>query len=294
MRQLSYFLIAVLFFISINISTTAQDEKDKTKVRIDLTYHQINNDLPRLTGSAKTKNGKRFEPVDSVTLNLFFGEETKKGFIGRITTNNMGVASLQIPERFNNDLESASSYLFIATVTSNDRFEDASTELEVSKARIELSLESIDSTRMMRAKLFAKQDSGWVEVPDTEMKFVVKRLLSDLNAGEEEIYTTNENGEVTSGFSLTIPGDVEGNIVIGAKIEDNELYGNLIATKIANWGLPMKEDNNFAKRTLWSTRNKTPLWLLIFPNLIIASVWGAIFYLIYQVIRIRKMGRQIE
>ena len=293
MRQLNYFFITGLFFISISIILHAQ-EKDKANIRIDLAYHQMNNDLPLLTGSAKTKNGKRFEPIDSVTLSLFFGEETKKGFMGRITTNNMGVASLQIPERFKNDLESASSYLFIATVTSNNRFEDASTEIEVSKARIELSLESIDSTRMMRAKLFTKQDSGWVEVPDAEIKFVVTRLLSDLNAGEEETYTTDEHGEATSEFKLTIPGDLNGNILVGAKIEDNELYGNLIETKAISWGIPIQEDNNFEKRTLWSTRDKTPWWLLIFPNLIIASVWAAIFYLIYQIIRIRKMGRQIE
>jgi len=284
------FTAAVLLFSAICVTLQAQDEKDKANIRIDLAYHQRNNDLPVLMGSAKTKSGRRFEPVDSVTINLFFNEETQEGFIGRVTTNNKGIGSLQIPKRFKGSLESSSSYTFIATVTSDVRFEDASTEIEISKARIELNLESHDSTRIMTAKVLTEQDSGWAEVPETEMKFVVSRLLSNLNAGEEETYTTDENGEATSEFSLQIPGDMEGNILVGAKIEDNELYGNLITTKVVNWGLPMKADDSFVKRTLWSTRDKTPLWLLIFPNLIIASVWGVIFYLIHQIARIRKMG----
>ena len=62
----------------------------------------------------------------------------------------------------------------------------------------------------------------------------------------------------------------------------NEAYGSLVSTKTAKWGQPRVPDNSFAKRTLWATRDKTPLWLLIFPNLIIVTVWGIIFYLVYS------------
>jgi hypothetical protein len=110
-------------------------------------------------------------------------------------------------------------------------------------------------------------------------------------ATEEETYTTDESGHVSSEFSLTIPGDAQGDIVIGAKIDDHEVYGSLVATKTAKWGLPLVPDDSFSKRTLWATRDKTPLWLLIFPNLIILTVWGIIVYLVYQITRIVKIGR---
>ena len=141
----------------------------------------------------------------------------------------------------------------------------------------------------------AFQDTGWVAQPETEIKLVVRRLMSDLSATEEETFTTDENGEVSAEFSLIIPGDAQGNIIIGAKIDDHEMYGSLVSTKTAKWGvqpiLTIVPRNSFAKRTLWATRDKTPLWLLIFPNLIIVTVWGIIFYLIYQITRIIKLGR---
>ncbi|MDH5251467.1 MAG: hypothetical protein OEW40_20905, partial [Cyclobacteriaceae bacterium] len=168
---------------------------------------------------------------------------------------------------------------------------DESVEIDIAKARITLTLEEEDSVRMIYAKLSALEDSSWTDVPETEIKFIVRRLLSDLSGGEEELYTTDESGEASSQFDLTIPGDVNGNIIIGAKIDDNELYGNLVATKIVKWGVPVVKDNSFAKRSLWATRDKTPLWLLIFPNLIIAGVWGMIFYLIYLIYRISKLGK---
>ena len=92
--------------------------------------------------------------------------------------------------------------------------------------------------------------------------------------------------------SLAMP---QGNIDIGAKIDDHEMYGSLVSTKAAKWGVPLNPDNSFAKtfakRTLWATRDKTPIWLLVFPNLIIVSVWGIIFFLIYQITRIIKLGK---
>ena len=96
-------------------------------------------------------------------------------------------------------------------------------------------------------------------------------------------------------FGFDLPGDAQGDITIGAKIDEHEVYGSLMSTKAAKWGVPLDSDTSFAKsfakRTLWSTRDKTPIWLLVFPNLIIVSVWGIIFYLIYQIFRIIKLGK---
>ncbi len=291
--KLKGFVIPIIILIFCNISSgvQAQDAKEKRTIRIDLSFHQQNDELPYLKVNAKTKNGKKFEPVAGIDANLFINEETAEGFMGRIKTNNNGIGSLKLPDKFRSLWDSTQNLKFIATVTSNDDFEDQSSEIEIAKARIELILEKEDSLRMMHAKLMAMQDGNWIEVPDTEIKLVVRRLLSDLTAGEEEIYTTDEKGEVSTEFTLQIPGDADSNIIIGAKIEDNELYGNLVTTKVSDWGLPLKPDKSFAKRTLWATRDKTPLWLLIFPNLIIASVWGVIFYLIYQISQIRKIGK---
>jgi len=273
----------------------AQDKAKKGTITIGLAYHQLNNDLPVIKVSAKTRKNKKFQPVERVVINLFFNDETSQGFMGRVETNSNGAASLSLPVRFKAQFDSLFSFKFIGTLIQNDSFEDQSTELEISKAKVELNLEDIDSVRMIHAKVLAFQDTGWVAQPETEIKLVVRRLMSDLAATEEETFTTDKNGEASAEFSLSIPGDVQGNVTIGAKIDDHETYGSLVSTKTTKWGVPLDPDNSFAKtfakRSLWATRDKTPLWLLIFPNLIIVTVWGIIFYLIFQISRIKKLGR---
>ncbi len=288
-------LVCVLGILLPVTHVLAQDEtKDKKNVRIELTYNKKNDETPIMKVSAKTKVGKRFESVEGVDVNIFFKDESSQGFIGKIKTNSKGAGSVSVPSRFKSELDTLPAFTFIATVIGDDRFEDESVELEIANARIDLTLEEEDSVRTMTAKVFAYEEGNWIEVPEVEIKFVVRRMLNDLRAGEDELYTTDESGEAGTVFELNIPGDANGTIVIAAKMEDNEMYGNLISTKEIKWGTPRVADTNFTERTLWATRDKTPWWLLIFPNLIITGVWGMIYYLLYQIFRIRKIGKAHE
>jgi hypothetical protein len=284
-------IVQVISILVVAMPILAQQESTKSALRIDLSYYQVNDDLPVLKIQAKTKVGKKFEAVEGIAINVFFNEESSEGFMGQVKTSGKGIAALTLPAKFSEAWRSLSGFTFMATVTSNNQFEDTRTEIEISKARIELSLTEEDSVRTIAAKVMTLAEGEWIVVPDTDLKFVVKRLLSDLPIGDEDVYTTDEDGGASVEFSLNIPGDSRGNIFIGAKIEDNDVYGTIISTKEINWGTPLQQDSNFTKRTLWSTRDKTPWWLLIFPNLIIAGVWGTIFYLVYQLIRIWKLGQ---
>jgi Ni/Fe-hydrogenase subunit HybB-like protein len=283
-------LLALFMVVAPSSSAVSQGDKKKT-LSLNLAYYQRNSDLPILKVTAKTKPVKKFEPVEGIDVNLFLNEEMASGFIAKAKTNMKGEASVRLPIRFKSAWDSASTFLFIAAATGDNDFEDVSTEIEITKARIELTLEEEDSVRTISAKLTALED-GWVVVPETEMKLTVKRSLADINAGEEDTYTTDETGECSAGYSLVVPGDKDGNIFIGAKIEDHELYGSIETSQSVKWGTPLPLDNSFAKRTLFATRDKTPLWLLIFPNAIIAGVWGAILFLLYQIFKIKKLGSQ--
>jgi len=292
MKRINYsFVMMAIALCLIAVVSPAQDKTEKGTISIGLTYHQVNNDLPVIKVSAKTKIDRRFQPVDGEEINLFFLTESSQGFIGRVKTNSHGLGSLTLPEKFKSQFDSLASFTFIGTLADTTRFAMQSGELEISKAKIELALEEVDSVRTITAKVLAFQDTGWVAQPEIEIKLVVRRLMSDLNATEEETFTTDENGNVSAEFGLTIPGDANGDILIGAKIDDHEMFGSLVSAKTAKWGLPLVPNDSFSKRTLWSTRDKTPLWLLIFPNLIIVTVWGIIFFLVYQINRIIKLGK---
>lgn len=269
----------------------AQEEKEKDLIRIAMAYYQTDEALPVIKATASTKKDQKFVPVAGIEVNLFFNEETAGGFMGRLTTNDRGTASMTLPVKFKTAWDSMTTFKFIGTVTSNKQFEDIATEIEIIKARIELSLSEEDSIRTIKAVLRAYTDSGLVSVPETDLLLVVSRLLSDIGAGEEEFYTTDENGEVSTPFTVKFPGDENGIIRVGAKIEDHELYGNVKTTQNIPWGTPLLADHSFAKRSLWATRDKTPIWLLIFPNLLIIGVWGTIIYLINLILKIRKLGK---
>ncbi|MCO4291685.1 hypothetical protein NF867_02265 [Solitalea sp. MAHUQ-68] len=295
MKQINHLtgLIALVLGLT-TIMANAQDKTQKGTIQIYLAYSQLNNDLPVIKVSAKTKKEQKFEPVAGVDINLFFNSETTAGFMGRVNTNNLGNGSLAMPIRFKSQFDTSASLKFIGTVTQNKQFKDQSTELEIAKAKIELTLDEVDSVRSIHAKVLALQPDGqWAPVPETEIKLVVRRLLSDLTATEEETYTTDSiGGEVSADFNMSVPGDSKGNIVVGAKIDENELYGTLVAAKTVKWGTPLVPDHSFSERSLWATRDKTPLWLLIFPNIIIITVWGIIFYLIYQITKLIKLGKE--
>lgn len=89
----------------------------------------------------------------------------------------------------------------------------------------------------------------------------------------------------------SLPGDVKGNFILAAKVEDNDQFGNLLVEKAIPWGVTLKPDQSFFnQRTLWSTRFKTPLWLLFMAYSIVIGVWGTIIYLILQIVKIKKLG----
>ena len=290
MKRIGIFSIGIVVaFLSASIHLSAQGEKEKGTIKIGLSYIKVNDQAPVLKASAKIKNGKKFEPLVGVEINLSFMEETPGGFLGRVKTNQHGIASMTLPAEINTRLDSLSPFKFIASVRSTDRFDEQTAEIEITRARIELSLPEADSAKKIEAKVLELKDGKWIAVPQTEVKLFVKRLFADFSIGENA-YTTNEAGEVSAEFKMSIPGDASGNIIIGSKIDESDVYGTISTTKAMKWGVPQTEDNSFYERSLWAARDKTPWWLLIFPNVIIAAVWGFIFYIVYLLRRIRKIG----
>lgn len=284
-------LLTLCAFLFLPSQTVAQEKTKMKKLLLDISFHQVNNELPELKVLAKTKPVKKFLPVEGVDINFYFKEEKRQGFMGKLKTNMNGEAYLRLPTRFKSSWDSVQSRLFMATSTGSQEFEDAQAEVEIIKSRIELTIEEIDSIKTIRAKLLVNQENTWMPVPDVEMKLGVNRTLTDLNATEEDTFTTDFLGEVSSEYNLILPGDMNGDIVIVAKIESHDEYGNIKATQKVKWGTTPPLNESFFKRTLFSTRDKTPIWLLVFPNLIITGVWGVIIFLIFQLNKIRKIGK---
>ncbi|MBS1977588.1 MAG: hypothetical protein JST46_09465 [Bacteroidetes bacterium] len=280
---------ALIFtFLICVVSAIAQD---KASVRLGLTFRKVNDEPAVLRCEAKTKAGKRFEPVENAIVNIYFSEENNSNLIGTTKTNGKGIADVNVPASFLTRMDSTASWHFVATLTEGETYKGASAEADVTRARLQVDFQEADSTRTIVAILSEWKDGKWTPVPQTEVKLIVKTLFSDLPVGEDT-YTTDDEGKASTTFDMKLPGDAEGNLTLGAKLEDHEAYGTLFATSKMKWGVPTPPDNSFSQRTLWASRDKTPWWLLIGPNLIILAVWGSIFYLVYLFVKIRRSGMQ--
>ena len=100
------------------------------------------------------------------------------------------------------------------------------------------------------------------------------------------------NSGYTANKALMSALPQKGDIVLVARVDNNELFGNLLVKKVVPWGKPtVANDTFFTKRSLWATRDKAPIWLIVMAYSIIAAVWAVLIYLVIQLFKIRKLGR---
>src|SRR5689334_13115576 len=117
MKHINYsFGMMTMALCLIGFVSLSQDKTEKGAISIGLTYHQLNNDLPVIKVSAKTKVDRKFQPVEGEEINLFFMTESSHGFIGRVKSNSHGLGSLTLPEKFKSQWDSLSSFTFIGTL----------------------------------------------------------------------------------------------------------------------------------------------------------------------------------
>jgi hypothetical protein len=121
---------------------------------------------------------------------------------------------------------------------------------------------------------------------ETSLNVNIERLFKSLPIGEEFNYT-DKNGAILVPIEEGIPG-IDGKIAIEVLLSDSDDYGTVKVVLITDFGQPVVIDNTFDKRTLWSPRNKTPMFILIFANLLIFSMLGIIIYLITNLFKINK------
>jgi hypothetical protein len=111
-------------------------------------------------------------------------------------------------------------------------------------------------------------------------------LFNPLRIGEE-FNNTDEDGRIMVPIEQGIPG-VDGNLTFEVVLNESDDFGTVKAMVIGHVGVPIVDESTFDQRTMWSPRNKTPIFLLIFPNLLIIGIWGLIVYLILNLFKLSK------
>ena len=287
-----YVLIFFLLFI-FNYMAYAQDEPEAQKEIVYLHYFNINNNLQYLQVESFLKTGRKLEPQGNKVFQLYLDSISADNLINKVLTDKNGKARAVIPPKLKTIWDKASEHTFIVVAEGTRKEEETTTEFPITKAKIVLDTATVDGVRSITASVVKLENNEWIPAEDVEMRLGIQRMdNSILSAGDEATYYTDSDGKVEVEFNKdSLPGDLNGDIVIAALVEDDEQIGNISIEKTVAWGVPLKEDKNFFRqRTLWGTRSMVPYWLLTLAYSIIIGVWATLIYLVFQLIKIKKLG----
>jgi hypothetical protein len=290
--KISILLLVTFFAGAINVF--AQDSTKKELV-VNIGYYMTNNKMIYLVVNTKTKIDKKFQPVKNSIIDLYLDSAAENNLVAKVTTDDAGKAKAVLPPGLKTAWESSADHKFLAIAEASKDFDKTESEATITKTKLSIDTVSDAETRSIIVTVSALKGSEWVPAKDVEMKVGISRMGGILSAGDDPTYTTDSSGSVTVEFKKdSLPGDEKGNIVLAAKVEENDIYGNLSLEKTVPWGVAFKPDNNFFnQRTLWTTRNRTPVWLLFMAYSILLGVWGTILYLAWQMIKIKKLSKGV-
>jgi len=282
--QTSFLVALSIFLLTIGFQNLHAQNTKKNKVRIKAEYVKIMNGETYIDIKATSKIKKKNIKVSNIELILYNEIEDKKIKLGTTTTNMKGKSRFILKGLKTLKPDSTNTYTIRISFKGNDSFKKASKSISFKNADIPAQLITKDSINYITATLI---DTGADSLIIGEaLNVQVQRLFSPLRIGKEFNYT-DENGTIVVPIEEGIPG-LDGNLTIEIVLNDSDTYGTVKALVNAPIGIPIVDESTFDQRTMWSPRNKTPLFILIFTNLLIIGIWGILLYLITNLFKISK------
>jgi len=278
------FLVFVVLII-FNFQNVYAQEGKKNSVRLKADYIKIMDSTSYFNIKAFARIDKENVDVANIDLLVYSVQNDEEIELGTVTTNMHGECKFFMKDlgTFPTD-STTNAYNFNIAFKGNDAFKRTSKDISFKDASILAEFVVQDSLNYVSAIL--KETVTDSVLSDQILNVQVQRLFRPLKIGEE-FNTTDENGTILVNIPDGIPG-VDGNLIVEVVLADSEDYGTVKALVNAPVGIPIVDESTFDKRTMWSPRNKTPIFLLIFPNLLIFGIWGLILYLFINLFKISK------
>jgi len=277
-------LLCIAFYTFIGSNAYSQD--DKIGARLTVEHVKIVNENSFIKISAIFKGEEGFEPCQNLNFTMYKVEVndedeelTSEIKIGEALTNYDGKAKFIIPAEF---ISTAND--FIVRIEDSEIYEDDEESLTVTNANIEASIVEIDSVNHIQARLFTLDNEPIVE---QDIKVGLKRLFGSLTVGEEDSYTTDEDGSILVPIQEGLTG-IDGKLTFEIVLKESDDFGTIIAYINSDIGVPIKDESTFNQRTMWSPPTKTPLFLWIVPNIMLVGIWSILLFLVINLFKIYK------
>jgi hypothetical protein len=286
MKKFKY--TALCFAVTFLAAGICHAQVEKTALVLGLGYYNDNNMMQYLKANTKAKINGKFAPVGGIQVKFYINSESPEHLLGSAKTDGNGMAALMIPPVAKEEWNKSPKQSFLAVTDSSNLYSAVSTTIELTKARIKL---DTAEDKKINAILVEQQGSNWLPVKGVDMKIAVKRLGGDLNVTETPTVTTDSLGMASADFKLVnLPGDSAGNLVLIAKVEDNDVYGSMTTERTVPWGTATNYVSDYNKRSLFARAHRPPYWLLWMASSITLSVWLVLFYLFAQIRKLKRLG----
>lgn len=283
----SAFLIGVLILIMSSQTVIAQEankeEIEMISPNVELIAIQKADNTIDLKASVKAKINGKTRKMHSLKIHFFLITDTSETEIGALNADNSGAATFNVKT----EQLRISSDGFVkckAVVNANKNMEEGEAEFSFKKALLTIRPASSEDVKSVEIKLVEITKDGETPIPNSTIGIFVKRSFKPLKIAEG---TTDESGVATIEFPNNLPGDEKGNLIVFAKLDEDENYGNLEASFTGEkWGIAVSKQHQDQPRALWSSH--PPLWMLITFVILMAAVWGHYIVIVYELFRLRN------
>jgi hypothetical protein len=286
MKRLAVILALSIMFLFIWDGAYAQNAT-KSRTRLSISYVKIMNDHSYLDIKASARVESKTVGVAHIDLEIHHEIDSVDTVLGTVSTDMDGMARFQLEPIHQLTPDTSAVYTLNVVFNGNEAFRKVSKQYEFRDAVIEANLTTVDSTNVMNATLI---DSATGEpISEEPLTLRVQRLFRPLTLGEEFNFT-DDGGSISVPVEDGIPG-IDGLLNLEVVLLEHDDYGTVIDVVEAPIGVPIVDESTYDERTMWSPRNKTPIYLLIIPNVLTFGMWATIIYLFINLSRIRKFNK---
>lgn len=290
-NKLILFISFVIIFL-INYQVISQGE-DASQYKMRFNFSTIkqhdNSRILELNFIGQNKKDRKDRiPVYEADISFYNILDDQEILLGNTKTSKEGRATLEIEENHQYLTDADGNINLLARFDGSDGLKKMSKEIIVKNLYLELLLAEIDSVQTAQVNAYTLDSLGAREaIDEVEIKFFIKGMLSNMLIEEGEI----SDGAYEFEMPTQIPGDLNGDFLVIAMIEDSDDFGNVLQQKSVDWGI-FDDIVIKQKNTLWT--EAAPLWMYVVLTILLVGVWANYIYTIVNLFKIKKESKDLS
>jgi mono/diheme cytochrome c family protein len=190
---------------------------------------------------------------------------------------------------FKNTLAETERWKVISFIRSfNKNYVQVQSKSDPSKSNlVKIAINFEAKTNKVTVHAVANEKSGVVSLKNSEVVLFANRYFGRLQI--DQTLHTDVDGNASFSFPTDLPGNKTGEIELIVKIND-DAYGEIESIQKLKIGVPTDKPSLRAKRAIWNTVDRAPIWIIIVYSTGVLTVVAFLLYLILNLLKLKKIG----